>query len=87
MNIIENKIYLIRGKKVMFDQDLAELYDVGTKVLNQAVKRNKNRFPADFMFRLNQKENKFWGKALFEVTIGALKFKVPNWHLKRIWRS
>lgn len=50
--IIESKIYLIRGQKVMLDRDLAELYGVATKVLNQAVKRNGKRFPDDFMFKL-----------------------------------
>ena len=54
--IIENRIFLIRRKKVMLDRDLAELYGVETKVLNQAVKRNEKRFPTDFMFRLNIKE-------------------------------
>jgi hypothetical protein len=53
---IENKIVHLRGKKVMLDADLAKLYDVQTKVFNQAVKRNINRFPDDFMFRLTQKE-------------------------------
>ena len=47
---IERRILLIRGHKVMFDSDLAELYGVETKVLNQAVKRNISRFPEDFMF-------------------------------------
>lgn len=50
--IIENKIYEIRGQKVMLDFDLALLYEVETRVLNQAVKRNAIRFPEDFMFRL-----------------------------------
>jgi hypothetical protein len=54
---IENRIFLIRGQKVMLDRDLAELYGVGTKVLNQAVTRNCNRFPEDFMFRLTREEN------------------------------
>jgi phage regulator Rha-like protein len=54
---IENRIFLIRGKKVMFDDDLAELYGVETKVLNKAVKRNRERFPdEDFVFQLNKKE-------------------------------
>lgn len=53
---IENKIYLIRSQKVMLDSDLAELYGVETKNLNRAVKRNKNRFPGDFMFQLSDKE-------------------------------
>lgn len=48
---IETKILLIRGQRVMLDADLAELYGVATKVLNQAVKRNTERFPEDFMFR------------------------------------
>ena len=55
--IIEQKIYLIRGQKVMLDRDLAVLYGVQTKKLNQAVKRNKNRFPIDFMFRLTREED------------------------------
>jgi len=55
---IINKIYLIRGHKVMLDRDLAELYDVTTGNLNKAVKRNLLRFPEDFMFQLTQKEFK-----------------------------
>jgi len=53
---IENKIFQIRGKKVMLDSDLAELYEVPTKVLVQAVKRNINRFLGDFMFQLTKGE-------------------------------
>ena len=53
---IENLIYVIRGTQVMLDSDLAMLYGVETKVLNQAVKRNVNRFPDDFMFQLTQEE-------------------------------
>lgn len=55
-----NKIYLIRGKKVMLDRDLAEMYNVATKVLNQTVNRNKKRFPVDFMFQLSKKELNDW---------------------------
>lgn len=51
-----SKIYLIRGQKVMLDKDLAEMYGVETKVLNQAVKRNAERFPEDFMFQLSNEE-------------------------------
>jgi hypothetical protein len=51
---IESNILIIRGKKVMMDRDLAKLYGVPTKALNQAVKRNKGRFPPDFMFELNK---------------------------------
>ena len=56
--LVISKIYFIRGQKVMLDWDLAELYDVETKVLNQAVKRNAGRFPKDFMFQLTRKESK-----------------------------
>jgi hypothetical protein len=53
---IQTKIYEIRGQKVMLDFDLAELYDVETKVLNQAVKRNIDRFPSDFMLQITRDE-------------------------------
>lgn len=53
---IENSILFIRGEKVILDEDLAFLYEVSTKVLIQAVKRNKERFPPDFMFQLNKRE-------------------------------
>ena len=58
IQIIENKIFVIRGHKVMIDRDLAELYGVRTKALNQAVKRNIERFPEEFMFKLNDNEKK-----------------------------
>ena len=54
--IVQNLIYEIRGQKVMLDADLARLYQVETKALNQAVKRNAERFPSDFMFRLTAEE-------------------------------
>lgn len=57
--IIEQKIFLIRGKRVMLDKDLAVIYGVSTKVFNQAVKRNFKRFPEDFMFQLNKQEMDF----------------------------
>ena len=56
LNIVQNLIYEIRGQKVMLDADLARLYQVETKALNQAVKRNAERFPSDFMFRLTAEE-------------------------------
>ncbi|OGW59656.1 MAG: DNA-binding protein [Nitrospirae bacterium RIFCSPHIGHO2_02_FULL_42_12] len=56
IEVIERKIYIIRGQKVMLDSDLAELYNITTKVLVQAVKRNLRRFPADFMFQLTNQE-------------------------------
>ena len=54
---IKEMIYVIRGQKVMLDSDLAKLYDVETKVLNQAIKRNLRRFPGDFMFQISVKEH------------------------------
>ena len=57
---IASKIYLIRNVKVMLDRDLAELYGVKTKVLTQAVRRNIDRFPADFMFEMTKKEFENW---------------------------
>lgn len=59
LHSLEEKIYLIRGKRVMLDRDLAELYGVETRVLNQAVTRNSTRFPDDFMFQLTREEEKF----------------------------
>jgi hypothetical protein len=57
---IINKIYQIRGKKVMMDRDLAKMYGVETRALNQSVKRNEKRFPSDFMFQLTEKELEDW---------------------------
>ncbi len=54
---IETRIFELRGHRVMLDRDLAQLYGVATRVLNQAVKRNKDRFPDDFMFRLTREES------------------------------
>ena len=56
LQTIQQKIYELRGKQVMFDFDLADLYQVETRILNQAVKRNIKRFPPDFMFQLTQPE-------------------------------
>ena len=56
LQLIQSKIYEIRGQKVMLDFDLAEMYEVETRVLNQAVKRNIERFPEDFMFQLAKDE-------------------------------
>jgi hypothetical protein len=58
VEVIERRIYLIRGQKVMLDRDLAELYDVTTGNLNLAVRRNPLRFPDDFMFQLGTEEMK-----------------------------
>ena len=60
LELIQSKIYEIRGQKVMLDRDLAEMYGVETRTLNQAVKRNIDRFPVDFMFQLTDEETKIW---------------------------
>ena len=74
IELIERRIYSIRGQKVMLDSDLAELYEVSTKAFNQAVKRNPNRFPDDFMFRLTSEE---WNRSHF-VT-GSQKHRDPRY--------
>lgn len=60
LEVIQSKIYEIRGQRVMLDRDLAEMYGVETRVLNQAVKRNIERFPEDFMFQLTDEEVRNW---------------------------
>jgi len=59
-HLIEDKILIFRGKKVMLDRDLSRLYNVETRILNQAVKRNTKRFPEDFMFQLTKEEMENW---------------------------
>jgi len=59
-DLIESKIFEIRGKRVMLDRDLAELYGGETRVSNQAVRRNQKRFPQDFMFKLSEEEKDLW---------------------------
>lgn len=71
LQVIQSKIYEIRGQKVMIDRDLAEMYDVPTKVLNQAVKRNIDRFPSDFMFQLTDKVLEDWRSQF--VTSNSIK--------------
>lgn len=60
LELIRSKIYEIRGQRVMLDRDLAEMYGVETRALNQAVKRNADRFPEDFMFQLTDTELEIW---------------------------
>ena len=74
LQVIQNKIYGIRGYKVMLDRDLAEMYGVQTKVLNQAVKRNPDRFPEDFMFQLTDNETQIWKSQI--VTSNSIKMGV-----------
>ena len=76
---IKTKIYEFRGQKVMLDRDLAALYQVETKRLNEAVKRNIMRFPADFMFQLNDSEFQNWKS---QIVTSSRKH-----HTKRICRA
>ena len=69
--LIENKIYEVRGTKVMLDFDLAELYGIETRTLKQAVRRNIERFPEDFMFMLTKEE------ANNLIHIGITKCDIP----------
>src|SRR5260221_12379174 len=68
---VASRIYLMRTKKVMLDFDLAELYGVPTRVLNQAVTRNKSRFPADFMFRLTSVKAAARDKDRSQIELGS----------------
>jgi len=72
---IINKIYIIREKKVMIDRDLAELYGVDTRVLNQAVKRNLKRFPDDFMFQLTDEEFRNLRSQIVTSSWGGSRFR------------
>jgi hypothetical protein len=74
---ILNRIYVIRGQKVMIDVDLADMYKVDTKRLNEQVKRNRNRFPKDFMFPLTQKEYENL-KSQFATSSWGGRRKLPN---------
>ena len=71
---VKFRIYNLRGVQVMIDRDLAELYGVEAKVLNQAVKRNSERFPGDFMFQLLSEEYKFLRSQLVTLETGRGKF-------------
>ncbi len=74
LEVIQSKIYEIRGQKIMLDRDLAEMYGVPTKALNQAVKRNIDRFPDDFMFQLTDDETQNWRSQF--VTSNSIKMGV-----------
>jgi hypothetical protein len=76
VELIERRIYLIRGQRVMFDNDLSELYRVPTKALNQAVRRNLDRFPEDFMFRLSGEECDALNRS--QIVTGSQKHRDPR---------
>ena len=73
LQLIQNRIYEVRGEKVMLDFDLAQLYEVETRVFNQAIKRNAESFPKDFMFRLTAKE---WKNMMSQFVISSETEKV-----------
>jgi len=70
---VQQMIYFIRGQKVMLDRDLAALYKVTTFNLNKAVKRNRDRFPSDFMFRLTSEE---WKSLIFQIGSSSLRSQI-----------
>lgn len=72
IEVIQQKIFLIRGHKVMLDTDLANLYGVTVKRLNEQVKRNVNRFPQDFMFQLSEEEYQFLRSHFATLKIGRV---------------
>jgi ORF6N domain len=78
---IAASIYFLRGQRVMLDYDLAGLYGVATKVLNQAVKRNRERFPNDFMFQLSPAETRSFRLEFVTTTVGTVSSQEPkrNW--------
>ena len=78
IQIIQNKIYEIRGQRVMLDFDLAEIYGVETKVLNQSVKRNIKRFPSDFMFQLTKEETDLYLKSQIVTSSSRSQFVTLN---------
>ena len=80
---IESRIFLIRGEKVLLDQDLADLYEVETKVLVQAVKRNVGRFPADFMFQLTPEEFENLRSQIVTSSRGGRRMLADNAELSR----
>jgi hypothetical protein len=71
VDAIAKRITLIRNQRVIIDADLASLYGVSTSAFNQAVKRNKARFPEDFMFRLSEEELEFWRSQVVMSNVGA----------------
>jgi len=75
--VIMNKIYVIRGMKVMLDMDLAELYGIETKQLKRAVRRNLNRFPPDFMIELTSEEMKNWRSQFGTSNSEKMGMRIP----------
>lgn len=83
--VIMNKIYLIRGKKVMLDCDLAKLYGIETKVLKQTVRRNAKRFPTDFMFEMSTKELQEWRSQSVTSNTDKMGLRYPPFWFYGAW--
>ena len=83
--VILSKIYLIRGKKVMLDRDLAELYGIETKVLKQTVRRNLKRFPPDFMFGMSPEEFHDWRSQIVTSNIDKMGLRYPPFCFTELW--
>ncbi len=86
IDVIQNKILFIRGQKVLIDRDLAKLYDAPTMRLNEAVKRNIQRFPSDFMFQLSEEEN---STLISQIAISKKRGgyrKPPLYLLSMVWQ-
>ena len=82
---IENRIFILRGVPVMIDRDLSELYQIETKYINRAIKRNPERFPDGFTFRLTLDEfAMIQDNRVLDSNFES--FKVPNWHHRKIFR-
>jgi len=83
---IVSKIIFLRGEKVLLDRDLAELYEVETKVLKQAVRRNIKRFPSDFMFELSKEEFEDWRSQFVTSNSDKMGLRYKRWLLRnRAW--
>ena len=80
---IEKSIYLIRGQKVMLDRDLAALYGVETRVLKQAVNRNRDRFPDDFMFVFTAEELADWRSQFVTSSSDRMGLRCPHMALRK----
>jgi len=85
LQVIQSKIYEIRSQRVMLDRDLAEMYDVETRALNQAVKRNIERFPDDFLSQLDDEEFQNW-KSQIVITLAAPRLSDSGNEGLLVWR-
>jgi len=91
VTLVASKIYIVRNKKIMLDRDLADLYEVETRVLNQAVNRNIERFPKEFMSQLTSEEfdilksqivTSSWGgvHGKCQLALKEILIEIPQWH-------